>query len=210
MSRGSFAKKRLYPVAFMLAVTLVFISVTSVVYTFTGERIELNERLRLKQAVLYAAGVELPPDPSAIEKVFDGRVSAIKGDAGETRYYEVRAAASGDIEAYVIIYVGKGLWGEITASVGFDASLEACRGLEIIGQNETPGLGGRIDEAWFKEQFRGKRPPLSVVAEEAGTTEKEINGITGATYSTAAIQDLMNSAMEHARDEIRTTGGTGR
>ena len=137
MSSGSFAKKRLYPVAFMLAVTLVFISVTSVVYTFTGERIELNERLRLKQAVLYAAGVELPPDPSAIEKIFDGRVTGVKGDGGDVRYYEIRAEGSEEIEAYVVIYVGKGLWGEITAGVGFDASLESCRGLEIIEQKQA-------------------------------------------------------------------------
>ena len=210
MSRESFAKKRLYPVAFMLAVTLVFVSVTSVVYTFTGERIELNERLRLKEAVLYAAGVELPPDPASIERVFDSRVTEIKGAAGEVRYYEIRGEGSEEIEAYVVIYVGKGLWGEITASVGFDASLESCRGLEIIEQNETPGLGGRIDEAWFKEQFRGKRPPLATIAEDGETTEKEFNGITGATYSTAAIRELMNSAIEHARDEIRTAGGTNK
>ena len=196
--------------AFMLAVTLVFISVTSVVYTFTGERIGLNERLRLKQAVLYAAGLELPPGPAEIEKMFDGRVSEIKDDAGKIRYFEIRREGSEEIEAYVVIYVGKGLGGEIEAGVGFDASLESYKGLEIIDQNETPGLGGRIDEAWFKDQFRGKRPPLAQVAEDSETTDKEFNGITGATYSTAAIQELMNSALERARGEIRTAGGAGR
>ena len=203
MKKESFAKKRVYPVVFMLVVTAVFISVTTVVYTFTGERIALNERLRLKQAVLYAAGVRLPSDPAAIEKAFDGRVEEVKSDAGEVRYYIVREEDSSEIESYVVIQKGPGLWGEITAGVGFDAALETFRGIEIIDQNETPGLGGRIDEPWFKEQFMGKRPPLTPVPEGDPASGSEFQAVTGASYSTEAIKNIVNAAMEYARAEIK-------
>jgi Na+-transporting NADH:ubiquinone oxidoreductase subunit C len=202
MKKDSFARKRIYPVLFMLIVTVVFISVTTVIYTFTRETIKLNERLRLKRAVLYAAGVRLPDDPAAIERAFDNRASEIKDDEGNVRYYEIRGEGTPDIESYVVILTGAGLWGEITAGIGFDGDLESLKGIEVIDQNETPGLGGRIDEAWFKEQFMGKRPPLSSVPEGDPATDREFQAITGASYSTEAIQNMVNEAREYARTEI--------
>ena len=89
MKKGSVLEKRILPVVFMLIITLVFISITTVIYTFTKDTIALNERLRLKRAVLYAAGVELPDDPVEIEKAFDNRVTEVKDNAGRVKYYEV-------------------------------------------------------------------------------------------------------------------------
>lgn len=203
MKRESFAKKRIYPVIFMLVVTVVFISVTTVIYTFTRDRIKLNERLRLKQAVLSAGGVRLSRDPAGIEKTFDDRVDEVTGADGKVRYYSIRGEGTSEIESYVVIQSGAGLWGEITACVGFDGTLESFRGLEVIDQNETPGLGGRIDEPWFKEQFAGKLPPLSPVPEGAPASEHQFQAITGATYSTEAIQRIVNDALGQARAEIK-------
>jgi Na+-transporting NADH:ubiquinone oxidoreductase subunit C len=202
MKKESFAKKRVFPVVFMLLVTVVFITITTVIYTFTKDTIKLNERLRLKRAVLYAAGVKLPEDPAGIEKAFDDRVTEVTDETGRVRYYEIRESSTTDIESYVVIRIGAGLWGEITAGIGFDRNLEFFRGLEVIDQNETPGLGGRIAEAWFKEQFRGKQPPLSSVAEGDRASRNQFQAITGASYSTVAIQDIVNSALEYARMEI--------
>lgn len=203
MTKDSFAKKRIYPVAFMLLVTVVFISVITVIYTFTKDTIKLNERLRLKQAVLYAAGVRLPDDPVEIEKAFDARVEEVIDDTGRVRYYAIREDGTADIVSYVVIQTGAGLWGDITAGVGFDRDLELFRGLEIIDQNETPGLGGRIDEAWFKQQFIGKRPPLSPVPEGDPASDNQFQAITGASYSTEAIESIVNAAREYARTEIQ-------
>jgi Na+-transporting NADH:ubiquinone oxidoreductase subunit C len=203
MKKESVAKKRIFPVVFMLLMTLVFISITTVIYTFTKDTIKLNERLRMKRAVLYAAGVQLPDDPIEIEKAFDDRVTEVKDDTGNVRYYEIRGSDSSDIETYVVVRTGAGLWGDIIASIGFDKNLESFKGLEIIDQNETPGLGGRIGETWFKEQFRGKRAPLSIVPEGNPTSQNQFQAITGASYSTSAIQDIMNTAQEYARMEIQ-------
>lgn len=205
MKKDSFAKKRIYPVAFMLLVTVVFISVTTVIYTYTKDTIKLNERLRLKQAVLYAGGISLSSDPVEIEKAFDDRVEEVKDDAGRVRYYTIRVEGTADIESYVVIQTGPGLWGEITAGVGFESDLGSFTGIEVIDQNETPGLGGRIDEAWFKEQFKGKRPPLSPVPEGDQASDSQFQAITGATYSTGGIQNIVNAAREYAQKEIQGT-----
>jgi Na+-transporting NADH:ubiquinone oxidoreductase subunit C len=203
MSKESTVKRRVFPVIFMLAITLVFISITTVIYTYTKDQIALNERLRLKAAVLYSAGVSLPDDPAEIDRIYDERVDEVLDEGGGIQYFAVRGADTSAVESYVIIKIGAGLWGDITATVGFDADLETFVGLEIIDQNETPGLGGRIGEVWFKEQFRGKRPPLATVPEGDPASDTQFQAITGATYSTAAIQDIMNASQEYARMEIR-------
>lgn len=205
MKKGSFARKRIYPVAFMLLVTVVFISVTTVIYTYTKDSIKLNERLRLKQAVLYAGGMSLSGGPAGIEKAFDDRVEEVKDDAGRVRYYAIREEGSDGIDSYVVIQTGAGLWGEITAGVGFDSELESFTGIEVIDQNETPGLGGRIGEAWFKEQFKGKRPPLTPVPEGDPASDSQFQAITGASYSTEGIQNIVNAARDYAKKEIQGT-----
>jgi Na+-transporting NADH:ubiquinone oxidoreductase subunit C len=203
MKKESVVKKRIFPVVFMLAITLVFISITTVIYTYTKDQIALNERLRLKEAVLYSAGVVLPEDPAEIDRIYDERVEEVQDETGRVKYFAVWGPDATAVEGYVIIKTGAGLWGDITVTVGFDAELEAFVGLEIIDQNETPGLGGRIGETWFKEQFRGKRPPLATVPEGDSTTDNQFQAITGASYSTAAIQDIMNTSQEYARMELR-------
>jgi Na+-transporting NADH:ubiquinone oxidoreductase subunit C len=204
MKKESPVKKRVFPVFFMLIVTLVFISITTVIYTYTKDQIALNERLRLKEAVLYSAGVTIPASPAEVDSLYDERVVEVKDEAGRIRYFEVKAPNLSAIEGYVVIRSGAGLWGEITAAVGFDANLQTFTGLEILDQNETPGLGGRIGEAWFKDQFKGKQPPLTVVPEGDATNQNQFQAITGATYSTTAIRDIMNKARDYARAEITT------
>jgi Na+-transporting NADH:ubiquinone oxidoreductase subunit C len=202
MKKESAAKQRIFPVVFMLIVTLVFISITTVIYTYTKDQIALNERLRLKQAVLYSAGVALPASPAEVDRTYNERVTEVKDNAGRIKYFAVKAPNAATIEGYVVIRSGAGLWGEITVAVGFDANLQTFTGLEILDQNETPGLGGRIGEAWFKDQFKGKQPPLTTVPEGNPTSQNQFQAITGASYSTAAIRDIMNGARDYARSEI--------
>jgi Na+-transporting NADH:ubiquinone oxidoreductase subunit C len=202
MKERSVVKSRVFPVVFMLVITLVFISVTSVIYTVTKDTIKLNERLLLKRAVLYSAGLIVPDDPKEAEALYDKRVEEISGENAEILYYIIRSLDSATVESYVISRTGPGLWGEITCTIGFDQGIRTFLGIEIIDQNETPGLGGRIGEPWFKEQFNGKIPPLSTVPEGKKTTENEFQAITGASYSTAAIQDIMNGAIVYAQEII--------
>ncbi|MFW6180464.1 MAG: FMN-binding protein [Spirochaetota bacterium] len=195
--KDSLFRKRLFPVVFMFVITLVFISVTTVIYTFTRDTIELNETIVLKRSILYAAGVEVPADPHEIDQVYSRRVEEARVD--DTTYYRLSALDSDQVENYVVVVQGAGLWGTITAAVGYRENLQELAGIEIIDQNETPGLGARIAEPWFKRQFRGKTPPLSTVPEDAHAGEQEFQAITGATNSSNAIRTIIN---EIAREEI--------
>ena len=75
MSKEGAIRKRIYTVVFMLVVTLVFISITTVIYTLSRDTIRSNEALRLKRAVLHAAGVAVPDQSRDIEREYEKRAN---------------------------------------------------------------------------------------------------------------------------------------
>jgi Na+-transporting NADH:ubiquinone oxidoreductase subunit C len=173
----------------MFVVTAVFISVVSGIHLSTTEIVALNERLYIREAVLYAAGIEIPDSAEAITEKFNNRVNE------KTDYFELLDSA-GNVDGYAILIRGAGLWGEIRAILAFESDLETIRGIEFIAQNETPGLGARITENWFKEQFRGKTLPLELVPEDTADEENEIDGITGATVSSTSVMGIIRDGVE--------------
>jgi Na+-transporting NADH:ubiquinone oxidoreductase subunit C len=173
--------------AITLAVTAVVVAAVSGAYLLTADRIKANETLFLKRAVLKAAGLQMPREAAAVERLYVARVRTVAG----TGRYEV-LAEDGAVMGLVLQGAGVGLWGVIRAVVGFDAVGERLTGIEFLEHCETPGLGARIEEAWFRDQFKGKRGPLSLVPEGAPDKENEFDAITGATITSKGVRDLVN------------------
>ena len=194
MSQTSKFKQRVYPVLFMFVVTVVFITVVSGIYLSTRENIRINEFLFLKRAILNAADIAVPEVRGDIEQVFQARVTEVKAPDETTRYYGIRTE-SGQASGYVVVVTGAGLWGEITAVMGFTADLGQLTGIDFTKQNETPGLGARITEEWFKEQFRYRSGPFTLVPEGEAAGGREIDAITGATITSTAVRNIVNDTI---------------
>jgi len=195
-------RRSLFTIFFMFAVTFVFISGLSLIYVLTRETISLNESLVVKRAVLYAAGLEVPQTGVEADALYQERVEEVKDEEGEVLYYEILDPSGEAVQSYVVPVLGAGLWGEIVSVVGVERDLRTLTGIEFIEQNETPGLGGRITESWFKEQFRGKRWPLSVVSEGEPSDDQEFQAITGATNTTNAVRNILNERLARAEQAI--------
>jgi Na+-transporting NADH:ubiquinone oxidoreductase subunit C len=72
------------------------------------------------------------------------------------------------------------------------------KGLAFTEQNETPGLGGRIEEDWYKEQFKGTTLSGSLsYGEETG-----LDAITGATSTSNAVLKILNTFIETTLKEL--------
>ncbi len=77
--------------------------------------------------------------------------------------------------------------------------------------HETPGLGGRIDEAWFKEQFKGEYAANGIVVKHGGSggdtdpDNGQVDGITGASRTSDSIQVIVNQQIDKIKIEL---GGT--
>lgn len=82
---------------------------------------------------------------------------------------------------------------ETMVGVGMDKKI---KGIKIAspaeGLRETPGLGTRILEDWFQNQFIGKKKEAIALKKEGG----ELKGITGATISAKAVIDGVRKGME--------------
>lgn len=194
---ASFYRQRVFPVVFMFAVTVAFIAVVSGVYLATQGTIKLNETLFLKRAVLNAAHIPLPSGAEEVNAVYQARIRPVGGAGGEPRYYRVVNAGGSQTVGYVVYGAGPGLWGAIRAVIGFDSERSRLTGIDFIEQNETPGLGARITEAWFRTQFVGKSAPFTLVREGEKAGPHEFDAITGATITSSAVRDILNRTQEN-------------
>lgn len=186
----------------VIIVTFILISILAILYSFTQQRIKINESLFKKKAILLAAGFTLPFKYNDLIDLYNSSIKEflIKNDLEIYSFYNKELADS-DIFAkgYVLVFKGPGLWGEITVALAFGKDLQTISGIEFINQNETPGLGGRITESWFKKQFRGKKNIVKLVSEKEIPSDDEISAITGATNTTKYVLNLIETGKNYIK-----------
>jgi len=197
MGKTGKTKQRIFTVFFMFLVSAFFIGILSFVYLFTKSTVVRNESLFLKKSVLYTAQIKVSDSPVEIEKVYKEKVEEIKDAAGNIQYYSVVADSGATVAVFQSS--GQGLWGVIKGHVGLKSDLETIAGIDFTVQTETPGLGARITEQWFKEQFRGKKGELKRVPEgtKSGKAD-EFDAITGATVTSKAVESMINGTVKNA------------
>lgn len=218
MKKMSKQRERVYTVIFMAVITAVFISALTGLHLLTAETIRLNEKLAQRRAVLYTAGLPADGDGRTVASNYAAYIEEVRTNKKTApvyyRYFTNREAVSDSRKAAGFIFrsSGSGLWGEIIALVGMKRSLDQLSGLNFLKQSETPGLGARIEERWFREQFRGKRGPDFVpVAEKSGAQGAgKFDGITGASVTTAAVEKILERTWSSASNRLLPADRPGR
>ncbi|MBA3029207.1 MAG: FMN-binding protein [Desulfobacteraceae bacterium] len=116
---------------------------------------------------------------------------------GRKVYYNVYAVRDkGELKGYGIKTNGQGYADRIELLFGLNPTLDKITGLFILEQKETPGLGNKIVTDEWRSQFVDipSFPALKVIKGKASTSG-EIEAITGATISSRAVTDIINSAV---------------
>ena len=115
-----------------------------------------------------------------------------------------KAMADGQQVGWVIPANGQGFADVIELLIGVNAEVTQITGLYIIGQKETPGLGNKITENIWLDQFKLKDTlaPLMVVKREAKSGANEIRAVTGATISSESVCNIVNKAMNEMRGKL--------
>ena len=185
-----FRETRAYPVVFMLIITVIFIGILATFYQLSFEKVQQYRELQLKKIVMSV--FELPTQN--IENDFAKYITIQEME--DILYYESRVDSI--LLGYCFPISGSGLWGTIHALLAVTPDFEKIINIEIVDQNETPGLGGRITESWFKDQFKGKilidnniLYSFVLIPENETAKDNEINQITGATASSKALVDMI-------------------
>lgn len=102
---------------------------------------------------------------------------------------------------YSLAYEGNGFQGKIRLMVGLTNDLNKITAIEILEQVETPGLGTKVTEEPFKNQFKGLQtfPKINWVKGKPPEKPNEIQTITGATISSKSVVAIINEGIQKAR-----------
>jgi electron transport complex protein RnfG len=112
-------------------------------------------------------------------------------DSKSHEYYQ--ATASGKPVADIAETVGKGYSSYIKMLVSLSPDMK-IRDVKVLDMNETPGLGDQVLEKSFLDQFKGKS--LSQIILIKGETKENIQGISGATYSSRGVTNGVKDAVQ--------------
>ena len=158
----------------------------------TTPTIEFNQDIELKQKILNVFNI-LPEDTSAsnIDKTFKDNVA--EEDYKGNKLYILKQ--DGEEKAYAVPINGPGLWGSISGYVGISKDMKKLVGIEFIKQDETPGLGGRITEDEYKNQYRDldiSKPVDGKIVINKPANGGNIDAISGATQTSTFVVNMIN------------------
>ena len=150
-------------------------------------------------------------------------IDNLKGEDVDAKYAEVikdtLQTANGDAyyvaelegeQKFVFPVKGRGLWGGLWGYISLDEDMLHAFGAYFGHESETAGLGARINERWFQQQFCGKpifdaegNIALTVVKAGAATAKTEIDGVTGATLTSKGVAGMVTDGLGVYADIIK-------
>ena len=101
---------------------------------------------------------------------------------------------------YVLPVYGAGLWGPIWGYVAVNDDGNTIYGANFSHEGETPGLGARIAEQPFQDEFKDKHlfvdgefKSIAVLkrGQKATNGAEQIDALTGATITSRGVSDMM-------------------
>lgn len=188
-------EKFYFPIVFMVVITAIFTFLLAGLNEITQDAIALNEETDLRRKILYTFNIDVSSEePEEIERVFNEHVKSEQ--VGEDTIYYIEEG--GEVIAYAFPVEGVALWGRLHGYIGVSADYSQLLGVEFISHSETPGLGGRIDEDWFKEQFRGLDLTKGIEGEYIiyrPAIGGNVDAVAGATQTSKSVRDILNKGI---------------
>lgn len=103
---------------------------------------------------------------------------------------------------YIIPLFGKGLWGPIWGYISLNEDKKTVYGAYFNHESETAGLGAKIVEEDFQNQFCGKKVEDNLgqyicVVKHGKVTNKliECDGISGATKTSIGVSNMLKDCL---------------
>jgi Na+-transporting NADH:ubiquinone oxidoreductase subunit C len=198
-------QNRYWAVVFMFVLTAILSTILIGLARFTEPRVRLNREIAFETAAVRCIPLIEAKTETEIHTVF-GR-DFIKPESASGAYlYQPSGRAVG----YALPFSGQGFWSTIRGVIGISVDRKTILGVWFYEQAETPGLGARIVEPFFYEQFAGKifssdARPIRIKS-VADATDKDIAAISGATQTCVRLEKLLNAAIEEWRNKMTQEG----
>lgn len=129
-------------------------------------------------------------------------VAGAAGTPGKT-FKVYKATDRGSVAGWVVKARGQGYAGTIELLLGFNANASRITGMFVLDQKETPGLGSRITETGWRQQFADVATgrPLAAVKKHSDVPGK-IDAIAGATISSASVCAIVNRTVKQLKKPL--------
>jgi len=171
----------------VLIMGIVFALLLAGAQTTMSERIRENRQKALNEAI-----AEVVPNTVSTEQMeIDGHV-----------VFKCFGADK-NLQGWAIQATGTGFVDKITLVVGLTLDVEKITGVKVIENLETPGLGNKIVGEWA-DQYKGlnAQPSIRVRRSGADPSLNQIDAITGATWSSRYVTDIVNDAIKRIKPKL--------
>ena len=228
-------KNPFYVIGFVVVVSAVFTAGIVALQIATAARVERNEKMRRYRALAslfapsWGVGDVDKLSNDAVVKLVDGRVDSSKRLVYESakppakppvdmQLFWAYATAERKKKVGLAFPVGgNGFWAPIRGYLAVDPERKRALGIVFVEQKETPGLGARITEKAFTDQFQKQalekkdQEPLKIYPPEKSGTPfvyigkgeptgandprfgRSVDAITGATQTSLAVERFLNA-----------------
>ena len=231
MNRG-----KVYSVVFVLIITVFWGFVLSFAATSLREPQQANEQRNIRENILKAVGLmerEQKLEPEEINQLYDDSVESflvdhegkvIPGSSADGVDLEEElenpdpaawrlpvfvVTEGGKASVYAIPVYGQGLWSTLYGYLALEDDLDTVKGITFYDHGETAGLGAEIEQAWFQDNFVGKRifdgsalrsiqvvkGKVADVFSNAADHTYAVDGISGASITGRGVTNLLQEKL---------------
>ena len=140
----------------------------------------------------------------------DIQVTLPDGSKEKARIFEV---LSGDKQrlGWSFNAHGSGFAGPVELVIAVDKDFQKIMGFDVLASSETPGFGDQIKSEFYRKQYTNapaERLALVKMGDPA-LADTRIVAITGATVSSQAVVDIVNTFLTQIKSQMQEKGLIG-
>jgi len=171
-----------------------------------SDRIEQNKAAKLNDLTrVLVPGAEIFQPVEA-----DIQVTLPDGTREKAKVFEVLSGAKQRL-GWSFNARGTGFAGPIELVIAVDKDFRSIMGFDVLASSETPGFGDQIKSDYYRKQYAGA-PAEQLALTKTGdpaVADTRIVAITGATVSSQAVVDIVNTFLTQIKSQIQEKGLVG-
>ena len=192
-------------ILFVIIISSICSAVLAAIKIATADKVEFNQKIVEQREVLAVFGLEIGEKTAEqISKDFADNVEEI--NLNNRKFWKLNKGKNKASVAFVI--QGMGFWAPVHAILALKPDIKTILGVRFYKHSETPGLGGRISEQWFRGQFNGKTldpdgSKIRLISSGKTKLKNDVDAITGATETSKKVEQILREDAINAVLKLR-------